>query len=280
MVIKTLMEDTSIGELWEKEHGLSLYLETDRHRLLFDTGKSGLFLTNAARMEVDVSKIDTVVISHGHYDHGGGLPAFLEQNKEAVVYLHEEALEPYFVRRGGGGIDYIGIDQTLRENSQIRPINGTVDIDKDFTIFSDVTGQELRSEANDILLERKDGEYQKDRFSHEQNLIVRKKDGARLLISGCAHSGIVNIIERFKELEGAAPDVVIGGFHLMEPGSGRSIPRYQVEAVADRLLCYEGEKNVTSYYTCHCTGTEAFGILKERMGDRISYLSAGSEIYL
>ena len=278
--LKTLIENTSCGELWEKEHGLSLYLETERHKLLFDTGKTSLFLTNAARMELDISRIDTVIISHGHYDHGGGLPAFLERNKTAKVYISEKAFEPHFSKRDNGEIKYIGIDGTLTENAQLHFVNGTFDIDEELTIFSGVKGREFFSKANDVLLERRDGQYEKDSFQHEQNLIVRKKDGSRILISGCAHNGIVNIIERFIELEGQAPDVVIGGFHLMEPSNGKAIPEEQIFAVAERLLSYAGKKDKTRYFTCHCTGLEAYEILKEKMGDRISYLSSGSELSL
>lgn len=278
MKIKTLIENTSCGDMWEKEHGLSLYLETDMHKLLFDTGKSGLFLTNAARMELDISQIDTVIISHGHYDHGGGLPAFLKRNERAFVYLSEKALEPHFGKRENNNIEYIGMDETLWENSRIRLVSGTTVIDRELTIFSEVTGKEFVSEANAVLLERENGNYIQDRFLHEQNLIVKKSSGCKILISGCSHNGIVNIIERFIQLEGQAPDVVIGGFHLMEPSSGKAIPRQQVEAVADRLLSYKGRMGETSYYTCHCTGLEAYEILKEKMSGRINYLSTGSEI--
>ena len=266
--------------MWEKEHGLSLYLETENHKLLFDTGKTGLFLTNAARMELDISQIDTVVISHGHYDHGGGLSVFLERNKTANVYINEKAFEPHFSKRDNGEIKYIGIEETLKENAQLYFVEGTLDIDKELTIFCDVKGKEFLSEANNVLLERKDGQYKKDGFSHEQNLIIRKKDGSRILISGCSHNGIVNIIDRFIELEGCAPDVVIGGFHLMVPSSGKAIQKTQICAMAERLLSYVGKHGETKYFTCHCTGLEAYEILKEKMGERIFYLSSGSELSL
>ena len=280
MKVKTLIEDTSCGDLWEREHGLSLYLETERHRLLFDTGQSALFLTNAARMELDISQIDTVVISHGHYDHGGGLPAFLQRNRTARVYLNEKALEPHFSRQEDGDMRFIGLDETLKENIQIQFVEKVLNIDEELTIFSGVTGREFFSEANSVLLERDGSQYKEDEFLHEQNLIVREPDGKQILVTGCSHNGIVNIIEHFIELEGQAPDVVIGGFHLMEPRSGKPVPVEQIEAIAERLLSYRGETGKTRYYTCHCTGTEAFEMLKMKMGRRIAYLSSGMELDL
>ena len=98
--------------------------------------------------------------------------------------------------------------------------------------------------------------------------------------SNDSYDEIVNIIEHFIELEGQAPDVVIGGFHLMEPRSGKPVPAEQIEAIAERLLSYRGETGKTRYYTCHCTGTEAFEMLKMKMGRRIAYLSSGMELDL
>jgi len=80
MIIKTLVENTAVSKEYECEHGLSLYIETNKHKILFDLGKSDLFLKNAKRLNVDITEVDLVVISHGHYDHGGGLGAFLKTN--------------------------------------------------------------------------------------------------------------------------------------------------------------------------------------------------------
>lgn len=99
-----------------------------------------------------------------------------------------------------------------------------------------------------------------------------KEDGKTLLVTGCAHNGIINILEHFQTLKGRMPDYVIGGFHL----SGRSGGNEDADTI-DRICKYLlGTK--AKYYTCHCTGIEAYERLKSVMGDRIDYLSAGSEI--
>ena len=95
MIVKVLSENTSSSEKLGSEHGLSLYIETETHKILFDTGASGLFAENAEKMGVDLTRIDLAVISHGHYDHGGGLKTFLGINNRAKIYLHQMALEPH-----------------------------------------------------------------------------------------------------------------------------------------------------------------------------------------
>ena len=95
MKISVLVDDLKSSG-FEVEHGLSLYVETDRHRVLFDTGSSGMFIDNAKKMGIDVSKVDIAAISHGHNDHGGGIPAFLEINHDAPIYMSEHAFEPHF----------------------------------------------------------------------------------------------------------------------------------------------------------------------------------------
>ena len=138
------------------------------------------------------------------------------------------------------------------------------------TLFSGVTGSELHSPANDVLT----GEDPQvpDSFEHEQNMII-DENGVRVLMAGCAHKGVVNIINRFSNTESAPAAAVIGGFHLAIPGTG-DVNLPLVDGTAERLLAVPG----TVYYTGHCTGLPSYERLKEKMGDRVRYIHAGDTV--
>ena len=271
MKLVTLMEDTTCAPAFACEHGLSFYIETDGRKLLFDMGQTDLFLKNAAALGADLSAVDTAFVSHGHYDHGGGLAAFLKINDHAPVYLHEKAFEPHFSHKPEG-IKNIGLDTALAENPRLRRVSGVTEVGGGMTLFSDIMCADCVPQGNRTLYERENGEYVPDRFTHEQSLLVREGDKA-VLFTGCAHRGVVNICARAKELLGRDPDVVVGGMHLFSPSTGKSEPDENIRAVAERLA-----QTDSRYYTCHCTGPHAFDVLRETLGERISFLAAGSII--
>lgn len=212
MKIVTLAENTSIADAFQNEHGLSFYIETQTHKLLFDVGASSLFAENAEKLGVDLSQVDTLIISHGHYDHGGGLKTFLELNDQAAIYINGKAFENHFSKRANG-VTYIGLDQELFANPRFVFLEDDFVIDDELCIFSNVQGERCRAIANDDLLMEKDGQRLVDDFCHEQNLIIREKNQL-VLVAGCAHRGIINILDHMALNYDLQPTVVIGGFHL------------------------------------------------------------------
>lgn len=272
MTIQVLSENTSVSENFGYEHGLSLYVETPKHRLLFDTGASGLFAENAAKLGVDLSMIDIAVLSHGHYDHGGGLRTFLNQNSMAKVYVHKRAFEPHYANRPDGTKAYIGLDTGLLPSEHFVFCDGRYILDEELELFSKIREETPVPSGNAELFQKSGDSYLPDDFAHEQNLVIRQ-NGRAILIAGCAHRGIVNIVRQFQADNGRFPDIVIGGFHLHSRGLGKSETPEAVDAVARELL-----QTGARYYTCHCTGQEAYRRLKAAMGDQISYLSAGSRL--
>ncbi|MDI9460584.1 MAG: MBL fold metallo-hydrolase [Saccharofermentanales bacterium] len=271
MLIKTLVEDTTAAEDFGCEHGLSLYIETKANKILFDVGASGLFLRNAEKLDVNIADIDFLIISHGHYDHGGGLKTFFTENTKAKVFMHELAFGKYYAVRANDELEYIGIDENLRRNKRIVPTSDSFLISEGIQIFSDVAQKEPRPKSNRGLLKEHQGELIADTFDHEQNLVV-EEEGKFLLITGCAHNGIVNILEHFHSLKGHMPDYVIGGFHLAGH-SGGSEDLAVIDRIGGYLLSTKAK-----FYTGHCTGIEPYQRLKAIMGDRIDYLSTGSVI--
>ncbi|MDI9471006.1 MAG: MBL fold metallo-hydrolase [Bacillota bacterium] len=273
MLIKTLVENTSISESFASEHGLSLYVETKAEKLLFDVGASDLFRRNAKKLDVDIADVDALVISHGHFDHGGGLATFLKKNKTAKVYLHPLAFEQYYASRPNDRLDYIGLDTELRDHEQVVYTSERFSITDNIYVFSNVPQREALPKSNRGLFIEEKGQKIADRFAHEQSLVV-KEDGRFLLITGCAHNGILNILWHFQSLEGRMPDFVVGGFHLSSRSGGQESPE-EIDKIATTLIG-TGAK----FYTCHCTGLDVYKRMKSAMGSQIEYLSAGSEVTL
>jgi 7,8-dihydropterin-6-yl-methyl-4-(beta-D-ribofuranosyl)aminobenzene 5'-phosphate synthase len=268
MVIKVLSENTSISPEFMTEHGLSVHIETNGNKILFDTGAGGVFLENAKKLGVNIAEVDYAVLSHGHYDHGGGLKLFMKENSKAPVYVHPKAFERHYSVKPDG-VEFIGIDETLAGEKRIIMTGERFFIADGIELFSNISGNELVSQSNKTLMAEKEGVIVQDAFEHEQNLVIREGEKG-VLFAGCAHNGIVNIINHYLSIKRHYPDFCLGGFHLSNPSAGKSEEETLIRKIGEILF-----KTGTKYYTCHCTGMKSFHLLKEVMEDRIEYLAAG-----
>ncbi len=253
MKIWVLAENTACREDLAAEHGLSLYIETGNRRILFDMGQSSAFLKNAETLKLSLSQVDIAVLSHGHYDHGGGLEAFLAENSRAKIYVNQYAFEPHF----HGPEKYIGLPPELSQNPRLTFTRETAVIAPGILLYPQCPQLFPLDPGGLEVLE--DGRRKPEDFRHEQYLLV-EENGKRILFSGCSHRGIRSIAAFFQ------PDILIGGFHLMKGEDPRIL-----EETARTLLALP-----TRYYTGHCTGQAAFAFLKERMGDRLQPFSTGT----
>lgn len=268
MKVTCLVDNISEKDGVGCEHGLSLYIETEGHKLLFDLGKNSLFAANALTLKADISSVDTVIISHGHYDHGGGLKTLFNINSKAKIYIKKEAFGDYYAARSSG-ITYIGLDKACMQNGNIVFTGNHTRVDEELELFSITDISDERPSLNKKLKTKLDDIYYEDDFVHEQNLII-KSNGKNILIAGCAHNGITNIIRRFIELEKVAPDYVISGFHLSGSNGGEAEDQAVIVRLGEKLSQWH-----TKYYTCHCTGIEPYKKLKRILNDKIEYLAAG-----
>lgn len=269
MKITALVENTSCKDGVGSEHGLSLLIEALDKTILFDTGGSDLFAHNAKELGIDLHKVDMAILSHGHYDHGGGIPTFFTLNNHAPVYLKKEAFGPYYSEREPGSYSYIGIDGALRSSKRFHFTGKETSLEEGISLFSAVTGDFPPPSGNISLFKKTGTGYEQDSFDHEQNLVV-EEGTIRLLVTGCSHRGIVNIVHHYKELWGEYPTHVIGGFHLYNHRTGAPESQEVLEKIASDLLA-----TGATYYTCHCTGEENYNVLHSLMAERISYLRAG-----
>lgn len=253
MKISVLTENTTRDPGLTAEHGLSLLIETGGKRFLMDTGATGAFADNALKMGVDLASVDAVILSHGHYDHGGGLEAFLKCNDTAPVYLSAHAFGEYY--NGSGA--YIGLPRQLQGHPRLVSVTGSLQLTSNLTVEC-YSGKPVCPIEPFGLQVRKGGCLQPDDFRHELYLLAQEQ--RCVCITGCAHVGVENILRRFH------PQVLIGGFHFkqLQPSDPR------LELAARRLREFPCE-----YYTGHCTGEAQYAFLKEQLGDRLHALYTG-----
>ncbi|SMP43248.1 MBL fold metallo-hydrolase [Anoxynatronum buryatiense] len=281
----TLLENSALTDDLGAEHGLSLYIESDDFHLLFDMGATGLYAENAKKMGIDLGSVDAAVISHGHHDHGGGLAAFLRINDQARVYVNRYAFNQHFAKDGEGNTKYIGLDEHLQHHERLIFTGEEQVIREGFSLFAGASGEGFRPSGNESLLMEQGNELVADVFAHEQSLVIRevskdvdsqgKPSEKLIMIAGCAHQGIDRIFNHFKSKWGRYPDIAIGGFHLHNRATGASESPERIRELAAFLM-----ETGAVFYTGHCTGEEAYQLLKEIMGDRIHYLAGGSDISL
>lgn len=276
MNVTTLLENTASGTEFCAAHGLSLYLETPRHRILFDMGPGAGFADNAEKLGIDLAEVDVAILSHGHYDHAGGLQTFLERNSRAKVYLHDGVFGDYYAARPDGSLEYIGVDPALRAfQDRFIMTRGLTTIDDELTLFDEVPDDFGGLSASAKLKEKQaDGTYRPDEFRHEQDLLITA-EGKTVLVAGCAHRGIVNIRNKATALLGREPEIVIGGFHLFQLDPANPQDEVLITRIGEALL--EGG---CVYYTGHCTGPAAYKKLKAILGDRLFALSGGAKATL
>lgn len=291
MIIKTLMENTTKDCKLSSEHGLSLYIEACGHKILFDAGQTDAFAKNAEVMGVELADVDIAILSHGHYDHSGGLARFLELNQKAKLYINEHAFNKFYSMKtkapaevsspeavayisevsAPDGVDYtpvlkeIRIAPTLKEQERVVITSDSTMLGEGIQLLTCNSKERQYTSNSDNLFVETEDKVEADTFLHEQYLLITEQD-KRVLISGCSHKGIQNIVSWFQ------PDVLVGGFHfkgIAMDAEGKA----KLEEHATMLQKYD-----TKYYTCHCTGVEQYEYMKKQMGTQVEYLAAGDVI--
>lgn len=270
MKVTSIIENTSKKQL-HVEHGLSLHIaKSDGQKVLFDMGQSSLFSDNAKALSISISDIDIAVVSHGHYDHGGGLKTFIEENVKAKIFIHREAFMPHYSLRNIG-LAYIGLDPSLQCSERLVFCDALTHVTDSMTLFADVQGNCCNPIANRLLFgPTKDTN---DSFCHEQSLIIEEGNNV-VLFAGCAHRGIINIIRKAEEVTGKTPTHVFAGMHLVKSGLSEEEECTFISTLATLLQSYKR----TIFYTMHCTGEEQYLKLKSIMGTQIEYFACGDEI--
>lgn len=270
MRITCLSENTSLKGL-PTEHGLSLHIAPQQGSpLLFDMGQSDLFTHNAAQLGIDLQDVAHAIISHGHYDHGGGLPHFLKMNQKAKVWVQTKAFEPHYSIRGEN-IHFIGLNPEFSNHPQIATNPNTTSVALNHWLFT--CPEPHRFKALGRLRMKGPTVSTTDNFEHEQSLLIQENDNF-VLFAGCAHTGLMNIIQQAKAICGHTPTHVFAGMHLTKSELTPSEQNEYLRYLAQLISQYQNMQ----IWTMHCTGIENFNILKTLLGDQIHYLSCGDEV--
>lgn len=264
----------------EAEHGLSLFVEAGGARILFDTGASDLSLLNAKLLGIDLSTVDAVVLSHGHYDHGGGLAAFAKINSEAAIHLGEGALDEHYVRIVGPIRKKIGLPRAVRAAIGERPIvvHGRREIAKHVFLVSPIEPGASMPGDRKMFFMKTSGGIRQDDFAHEVMLVIEEKNEA-VLLTGCSHNGLMTMIEAAeKAFPGKTIKAVIGGFHLTNPITKKlgETPEY-IRSIGQALAV---NPRILKVMSGHCTGSPAFVLLKQEMREKLGQLEVGMQLVL
>ena len=261
-----LADNTVCTPGMESEHGLSLLIEFCGHTFLFDSGQSSVFIRNARRMGVEIKDAEFGVLSHGHYDHSGGMDMYMNLVPDATVYAGDGVFDTHISTTDDCGKVDIGVSMSYAHRSNVLTVGNRYDICRGLTMFESTSEDFPMPSSNSRLSAIRDGKEVPDSFGHERNLIITEGK-KNVLVTGCAHRGICNILKDARAIAGRI-DAVVGGFHLSDP-RGDSFDSQGTETFCQQLgdaKCFGG----------HCTGEKPLRILAQRLGERFSPLGAGN----
>jgi 7,8-dihydropterin-6-yl-methyl-4-(beta-D-ribofuranosyl)aminobenzene 5'-phosphate synthase len=271
MKIVTLLENDTSDKKLSAAHGLSLYIETNTKKILFDLGPNNYYMKNAKKLGIDLAEVDILVISHGHNDHGTGLKQFLKYNKKAQVYLSKRIFEDHVKLKNNRYID-IGIGKQPKSDR----LNFIKQERKEISpgiFICDMVNYEKQKISDVGLMTYEDGQYVNDHFHHEIYLVIN--DGrSNVLFTGCSHKGIENIVESIQKISKKEITHIFGGLHLSHYDSF-NFKQTDYLIKLGSLLPNKGKTNV---YAGHCTGEDAFFELKKEMRDNLHRIKTGSMI--
>lgn len=269
MIAKVLIDNITQNDLIS-EWGLSFYIEYNGHKILLDTGAGGNFAQNAKALGVNLEEIEYGILSHAHYDHADGIPTFFAENKTAKFYLRKGAGENCYSRKNIFQYRYNGIQPGILDNykARIEYVEGDFELLEGVYLLPHKTLRLEKIAKKVDLYVKENGKMFPDDFAHEQSVVFDTPKGL-VIFNSCSHGGVDNIIT---EVAATFPEkeinAFIGGFHLYKS------PEEYVRKLAGRIK----DTGIQRVITGHCTGDEAFEILKEELGDTVVQMFSGMEL--
>jgi 7,8-dihydropterin-6-yl-methyl-4-(beta-D-ribofuranosyl)aminobenzene 5'-phosphate synthase len=266
MKITALIENLVYKQGLIAEHGLSMYIETENKKILFDTGQSGSFLQNAKKPGIMVEEIDILILSHGHYDHTGGLYPFLEKNSKAKVYAKKDIFAPKY----HGHNRFIGTmyDETKLKNRLIY-VDSMTEIVENIFIMPDIKIYNPTDTHFKGLNIKQADEFTTDEFNDELFIVLKQNEKINI-ITACSHRGITNICTTATGYFKLPVGLILGGFHMKESTTEEYV------AITHYLRLLQPK----SIGVCHCTGIEKFAEMYCECEVHVFYNYTGNVIEL
>jgi 7,8-dihydropterin-6-yl-methyl-4-(beta-D-ribofuranosyl)aminobenzene 5'-phosphate synthase len=280
MKITALIENDRIEERDDlcPEFGLSLHVEVNGSKILFDMGSSAAFADNAETLGIDIADVGVAVVSHHHFDHGGGLDRFFELNDRALVYLREGPRVNRFFKAFGVIKRPIGLDLDLLErfDRRIEYVDDMRLIAPGVYLLTSIGSTHELPRGNRHLFMESAGDLVPDPFDHEMIMVVHEGD-SMVVFTGCSHNGVLNLIDAATAQFPRVPvKAVFGGFHLIGLPFWNSMAasKSEVRNIGFQVM----EKVEGTVYSGHCTGKKAFGVLSDVMGEKLKPFHTGATV--
>lgn len=256
--IQIMVENTTPSPKLRGEYGFAAWLEVDDTTILFDTGSQEALLYNAQALKIDLNQIDKVVLSHGHFDHTGGLVPLIQQNGAIEVYAHPGIFTRRY-SRAGEHLRNIGCSFSLDDLNQAGikfvPTENFTEITTGVYVSGRVPRNTAFETAGGDFVKESDGEMVADDIDDDMFLVIDHPEGL-IIISGCAHAGIVNTIQYARQVMGKTPiKAFIGGTHLMTASEDR----------LTKTISFLKTAAIEKLIVCHCTGFTAAAKLHQHL---------------
>jgi len=273
MRITTLAENMVSKHDLLGEHGLSFILETDDEIILFDTGQGYTILHNAQKLGIDLSKVQKIVLSHGHYDHTGGLMGVLGVIKDANIFGHPDIFDMKY-SKDDKKIRYIGLPFTREDleskGAKFNLSRNSIQIAAGIWTTGEIKRQIDFEVSSDRLCVMGNDRLEKDSLMDDLSLVINSQKGV-VVVLGCCHSGIINTLLHIQKMTDNAPiSMLIGGIHLVDA----------TDEKIDKTIRFLSDFDIKKLALCHCTGMKAMMRLYQAFGDKLMFNSVGTLIEL
>lgn len=260
----TVLVDYASKEGLETEHGFAAWIEAGERHILFDTGQTGAMQVNAAKLGIDLKQAETLVLSHGHFDHTGTLPEVLNENPAVHVYFAHGLHVDRYSCKPDTPVRSIGIPEASRQALSRLPVEQLHDLTAHHYLAPGIgiTGPVPRNSS----FEDVGGPFFLDHNSHQDDLIEDDQsmwfetDDGLVILLGCCHAGLVNTIDYIRKISGVSKvHGVIGGMHLVNADQQR------LDRTFEAMAGWKAEFLVP----CHCTGANAAEQMQKTIGSDI-----------